>query len=253
METTNNLIEILESKTFVKNGNPFKSPSELLNPIIDIFGNDNITGFGTHPVTINDNDDNLTAFGRCGVIKHIPIDNEMSYQIGFMYSLEQGKPFVKIFSGFNISICSNMCIFGSKNTQKFDLLTQGTDGAYSEIENYLNNSSKNIEEGIKLINEMKNTILNREEVKNFLGEMCLNFSATKNVAGTSTILNASKLLTTKGDRHYFDEETTAWNVFNSLTDGYRDKTHILDQPEKVRNIYNVLKANVIKNTQMFLN
>lgn len=240
MKTSTEINEILESKQFCKNGITFQSPKELLTNVINLF-NENYKGFATHPVSVGEENEELTAFGRVGLIKEFSIDKEMNYQIGFLYSLEQGKPFIKVFSGFNISICSNMCIFNAKNISKFDIATNGTQGSYDMINTFLNEQSNEMQKGIKLISEMKKSELSRKEVKVFLGELCLNFSATKNIAGTSCILNASKLLTDKQSDYYFENFTNCWNVYNALTDGYRDKTHVIDQPEKVLSIYNEMK------------
>lgn len=243
--TTNNIIEVLESKQFCKNGIPYPSPSELLTPIIDMFNNENITGFGSHPVTVAENEIELTAYGRAGIVKTFDIDGEMNYNIGFIYSLEYSRPFIKVFSGINVKICSNMCIFNSDNLEKIDLLSEGTQKAYQKVQNFLINQERNCKDAIEIIKRMKATQLTYKETQDFFGRLLFNFSKVKNVAGTQTILKASSLLNNKSSHYYIaDNLTTAWNVYNSLTDDFREKSHIIDHPEKVWNIFKEIEQGI---------
>lgn len=236
MTTTNNIETILESKQFVKSGITFQSPREILNPVIEIFNNLEFTGFASHPSELGENDNILTSFGRAGLIAKLMDSEDMNYQIGFIYSVEQGKPFIKTFAGFNIHICSNMCIFNTRNIAKFDMLTNMA-GSYEAIKEFISNATDDYKKGINIINAMRKTEINLEGVKNLLGHLCLSFSSIKNIAGTNCILSASKLLTDKESIYYFENKTNCWNVYNALTHGFNDKTHIIDQPEKVLAIY----------------
>lgn len=231
---------IYTSKQYVKNGFYFDEPKTTINTLIDITGSENISLQGSHPIEIAENDNLLTAYGRLAVIKNFEIDEEINYSVGYIYALNVGKPFVKVFSGVNVRACTNLCVFNSSHRAKFDILTDGS-GAFEKVKDYIKDVNANIENARKIIFDMKNTCLNFEEVKLCLGQLLVNFSQSKNIAGTNCIVNAGKLITNPLTDYYFENETTVWNLYNALTDGYRDSTHIIDHPEKVLALYEEIK------------
>lgn len=232
---------ILNSKQYVKNGIYFPSPSEILQPVFDTLG----TGIelqGSHEITIGEDEKELTAYGRVAAIKRFDIDEETQYSIGFIYSLDNGKPFIKVFSGVNVRACTNLCIFNASHIAKFDILTNKY-GSYEALREYMQQQTKNCEDAKKIIADMKSFSMTLDEAKNALGNLLHGFSATKNIAGTNCLLSAAKLMTDKDSSYFWNgiENRNAWDFYNALTDGYRDKIHILDQPEKVLSLYREIK------------
>lgn len=245
-------IAILQSKQFIKNGVAFLKPLDYLNPIIDIIGSDNIAIEGSHLNEVGEDDVHLKSYGRISLIKSFEIDEEINYSLGYIYALNVGKPFLKVFSGVNVKACTNLCIFNANNITKFDILTNG-EGAAERMREYFLNVNEQINKAKVVIFEMKNTFLTTEEVKKCLGQLLMNFSNTKNIAGTTCIVNAAKLITDNNSKYYFENNTSCWNLYNALTDNYRDTTHIIDQPEKVLSLFNeMIKFKDIKQVQSIL-
>jgi hypothetical protein len=242
---------IYNSKQYVKNGFYFDEPSKTINTLIDITGPENISLQCSHPAEIAEDNNLITAYGRLAVIKSFEIDEEINYSVGYIYALNVGKPFVKVFSGVNVKACTNLCVFNSSHRAKFDILTDGS-GAFEKVKDYIKDVNTDIENAKKIIFDMKNTFLNFEEVKLCLGQLLVNFSKTNNIAGRNCILSAGKLITDPQSRYYFENETTAWNLYNALTDNYRDSTHIIDHPEKVLALYEEIKKFKTFTTQVNL-
>lgn len=239
METNINLI--LNSQRIVKPNLdfPFPSAHELLEPVINIFGENNFESFATHPesLQVTENDETLTAYGRAGVIKKIEIDENLSYNVGYMYALDLSKPVLKVFSGVNVKICSNMCIFNAEHFEKWELLTVGKSGGVAKVEKFMKNIDENLQQSLKIINVLKGMQFSEEETYKLLGDFLISFQLVSNHAGVNCITNAAKLLKQKGQPYYFEKFTSGWNIYNAITDYFGKKCHILDHPEKVWFVY----------------
>ena len=232
---------ILNSKQFVKGFSKFDTPLQMLEPVITSFGTEGLSLQGTHADTVAENNLELTAFGRVAAIKTIAIDGgeELNYQIGFIYSLEQSKPFVKVFSGVNVKVCTNLCVFNPSNIAKFFINDEGQmQASYARVEEYISNLSKDVKQAIQIINTMKNTPMNKKQVNDFFGQMLRNFTEVKNAAGKNCILSGMEHLCDKSSIYFFEQFTNTWNVYNAITHDFAKTAHIIDQPDKVLAIYN---------------
>lgn len=242
METNNfyTAEQILNSNQYVnpKTKQTFKTPLEYMNELNPLFGND-IQLQGSRETLQGINDEEQIAFGRVAFTKEYELTEDESYKIGFVYSYDHGKPFIKVFSGVNVHACTNLCVFNSDNITKIDIYSQGYEIATEAVKRYLKNKEQEIINAKKIIKAMKMTVLSEEEMNLCFGKILRNFSALKNVAGTTCILDAMKYLTDKNNRYFVapDKKTNAWHLYNALTDGYREKVHIIDQPEKVLSLY----------------
>jgi len=259
METTTNIQEILTSQRIVKGANQdiqFPAPDELLNPILEIFSKfiepNEITGFATHPESIGTKDDEiLTAYGRAGVIQKIVIDEKLTYNVGYLYALDLGKPVLKIFSGINVNICSNMCIFNATNFDKYELMSVGKSGAIEKIKNFMERRNEDCQKALQIVNVLKNLQFNEEETQKLLGDFLISFQVVKNYAGVNCITNAAKLLKTKGGIYYYEGVTSGWNIYNAITHYFGEKSHIIDHPEKVFFVYEKFIEHCKNNNQIF--
>lgn len=262
METTTTQKEINEriynSNSVVKNGLRYDEPKKFLDPIINLLGDENIFLQGSDPIQIGDteNQENLlSAFQRLSLIKKFEIDEELSYQIGFVYALDLAKPIIKVFSGVNVHACTNLCVFRADRLKEF-LILQGTEGAQPEIKNYLENLAKDMKQAKQIIFDMKNTKFTRFETRKMFGTFIDQFSAVKNIAGVQCILDAARQINEKNSLYYFEEDTNAWNLYNALTHDICNKKHIVQQPEKVLYLFNEMKkhkAFIPSNLELQLN
>jgi hypothetical protein len=253
-------LEILNSKSFVKGGLTFDSPEKLLTPVLSTQKDENdFILTASHPTEMAEEQENdqlikLTSYGRLMLIKKYNIDDEMTYNVGFLVCLDYSKPFIKVFSGVNVTACTNLCIFNASDVEKYELLNNDRDKSYIKVAEYFDNAERKIEQAKNIITSMKNTIYTKQETKTALGQLLWNFCAVKNIAGKTAILNAAELLSNpKNSRYYFEEEQTAWNFYNALTDGYRDKTHLIDQPEKVLSLFKEIQKLKPLSNQLTIN
>jgi hypothetical protein len=232
---------ILESNQFVNPVTGFQFPHPKM--FFDRLNNElkgEITINGSHETVQAINDIEQIAFGRVSFVKDFEISEDINYSIGFIYSYDYAKPFIKVFSGVNVKACTNLCVFNALHIEKFDFYTQGYEAAINKAIYYFNNVEKDILQSCKIIEAMKKTIFSPSEVDEFFGRILRNFSSIKNIAGVTSITNGMELLTNKKSRYFVapNKNTNCWNIYNALTDGYRDKTHIIDQPEKVLSLFN---------------
>jgi len=244
MKNTDNN-EVLNSHRFNKNGIEFPAPSYYLQPIIQ-FLNDSPEGLltvqGDDPDEVTDQStgQKLTAYRKVSLIKTFDVDTDLTYQIGFVYALDIGKPIIKVFSGINVRACTNLCVFGADKKQEF-LIANNTEGASLLIQNYIQSLHDDIVKAKQTIHEMKNTFFNEVQVEKLLGDFLMNFSRVNNIAGTQCLLDGAKFLTDKSSMYYFEKQTNAWNIYNAFTHNICNKKHILQQPEKVYSLFAEMK------------
>jgi len=230
MKNTENY-EVLNSHKFIKNGIEFPAPSYYLQPIIESFNNSpegNLVIQGDDPdeVTNHSTGEKLTAYRKVSLVKTFDIDEELTYQIGFVYALDIGKPIIKVFSGPNVRACTNLCVFGADKKQEF-LIANNTAGALLMVQDFISKLHDDIIKAKQIIHDMKNTFFNEGQVEKMLGDFLMNFSKVNNIAGTQCLLDCAKLLTDKTSLYYFEQNTNAWNIYNALTHQICNKKHII--------------------------
>lgn len=252
--------EILNSHSYVKSGQPFFSPSYYLEPFLNLVegSEGELKLDATHPTEIRDNNGTVTykAYERVSAVQEIKLTDELSYKVGYIYALDIGKPIIKVFSGINVFAYTNLCVFGAEKKQEF-LISNNFEGAAIQAKSYLQTLRQDADNALEIIHNMKNTFFDQQAVKDMLGEFLINFSKVKNIAGTQCLLSAAKRLTDKKDKlYYFEEQTTAWKVYNALTHDICNKSHLLHQPEKVQSLFSEMskfKTLKAENTPMLLN
>lgn len=232
---------ILNSNHFVKAGTPYPAVKELLKPFMEIFKEHEITLKESHEDEMQtQSGESLIAFKRVSALVNFPIDEEMTYQIGFVYALDLLTPLVKVFSGVNVRVCNNLCIFSNSMYKKENF--NNRERSFSDAIGYLKNIEKNMESAKNIIYQMKNFFINEQEKNMLLGKILQAVVAPKNLAGTQSVINAAKLFNDpKNARYYFKENTNAWVFYNALTEGYEGKVHLLDQPEKVLQLFELMQ------------
>lgn len=235
---------ILNSKQFVNNGLTFPSPNDLLKPFLT---SEHITGeitfSATGARTIAENGQELTAYERVSATTEIEIDTDLKYTVGLVYSLEQGKPIFKVFSGAKVKACHNLCIWGANKIHKIDNFSN-LQSIYQSANDFLKDIQNEIAKTKKIISAMKNFKISTEDSSKILGKILLEVIENKSVCGTQTIVNAGKLLTDLTSKYYHKQENfNAWLMYNALTESYAEKTHILDQPEKVLSLFQIMQNN----------
>lgn len=256
MNKETNTAKILASKSVEKNGFPFPSPAKLLQPVLNEFKK--LEGFeietvADEPLTLIDAENNeLIGYKRVLAKATIELTEGIKYQIGFVYALDLKTPLIKIFTGAEVIACTNMAVFGATDFVKLELLTN-LNKAPLIVEEFCKNSSAKLAEIKEMIFKMQNYVLTKRETYLLLGKMLAEFQSNefKSVAGTTSITNAAKLLFNSKSPYYWENSPNVWNFYNACTDNLREKTHVIDQPEKVFNFFKVIHnwLNKFENTK----
>lgn len=232
------LQEILESKVFVKgNSVNFNSPRAYLEPFLEELqkANADFTVKASGAVrNANDEDKTInTAFGRISVQGKIPGFNYSGSEgtIGIVYALDLQKPLVKVFSGQEVSTCTNMCIWGAEHVYQFDIMGSGMDKAYSMAREYVEKKAEAVELHKKYSEQLLEKRWSIPEVEAMLGRL-LHESMSERL-GTSAVIAATRdLFDQKSKYAIIGEETSGWNVYNAMTDYLSHKQDIIDMPTK---------------------
>ena len=232
------LTDVLDSKVFVKGSSiNFNSPRKYLEPFLESMNKLNpkwevdVSG-----IVSNAEDDNTmnTAYGRVAVQGLLPDcgTSESAGTIGIVYALDTQKPTVRVFTGQNVSICMNLCIFGAEHVFSADLLGGGMDRAYEMARQYIERKEEEVQFYVDTIGRLRSTQYHPEEVDQVIGRLLK--ESLNNKLGSSSIISAVRELTDPKSKYSLDSsgETNAWNIYNAVTDHISHKVDIFDRAIK---------------------
>lgn len=225
------LSELLETKRFIKGGVQFGTPSEYINPFIDIAGAmfPNISVRTSGKVENGEDDGDLnTAYAR-GLVEMTGSNVDGIKSIfGILYSLDTQKPIYKIYAGTEVVACTNLCVFRADELFTgfiLDGMSKGIIFAKQVISQY----EKIFQEYMKIQKSLENNIVKTHDI---LGKL-LNYSIKNNYLGTTPIVYAAKELQSSDSPYYAkDNECSMWNIFNAITQNLSHKADIADKASK---------------------
>ena len=240
------LNDLQESKIYVRNNISYMPPKEIINPFLDkldfdpetdqvsiqiqnavinqeIGGAENIA----YPRFLVELKRQLLTFG----------DVEYQNTFGLLIGMDQQKPLVKVYTGMNVSACTNLCIFNAEHVHAQNLM-EPLDNTWNAVEAFAKGEELKIDEYRKTHLELVNTVLNQEQVNERLGYLLRLAGDTR--LGTTPIVTAAKLLSSKQSLYYFEKETTMYNLYNSITQSITDSKDLLHRPDKTLGLTNLL-------------
>ncbi len=235
-----NVEDLLNSKTFVKEGGMLALPSPLmaLQPFMNI--TENIVG-GTYVVkasgaVINKNDDETdnVAYGRFNLEYKLPAlydTNNSFYTLGCVVALDTQKPVIKVYGGHRVSACLNMTIFNADQvfTQE---LTGNTDMCYKKVKEYFDRVEKTNEEYMRIVKTLSSRVLDQQAIHERIGQI-MEFGIKNPRLGTTVVIDGIKeMLNPKSVYAIRENSTTDWNVLNSITQFISTKADIIDESTK---------------------
>lgn len=231
------LTEVLESKTYVKPNSAidFKSPKFYLEPFLEVMEKNNIeyrikTGNPVINLNAEDSSENV-AYSRVLVESKIGENVPGFFSvIGIIYALDLQKPVIKIYSGENACVCTNLTIFQADRVFTQDMLGNFND-TYQKARVYLNEKAGEIERFKETYNTLTKTQLDQNELNRVLGYL-LRVSSTGKL-GTTPIVQASARLDDPQSVYYAQKEgTNLFNVYNAVTQSITNSKEFLDKPNK---------------------
>lgn len=239
------------SKLFVKNNMSFMHPKSLVDPFLDImqYSDSDDLVITTQNEVVNENEDKSEniAYPRFGIqinkkIQHEELGVDYNSRSGMLVALDVNKPVVKIYTGFEATACLNLCIFNASDTYSQDVL-QDFANMWKITNKYHDREQEKLNELTKAHEEMNNTYLRTPEVNEMLGRL---LRSGRLSIGTSPIVNASRLLDDNKSIYHYQNETTLYNIYQSVTQGITDSKEIIGKPDKtvaVAKLLGVLNTN----------
>lgn len=236
--------EILLSKTYVKENGAisFAPAREYIQPFLDKIPNAQWeVEVANEVVNKNEEDETLNiAYPRVSIKGKLGITDLYTSIIGLVYALDLQRPLIKVYTGQEVNVCTNLTIFNAEEVFTQDLL-----GNYKEIydkaQHYFERKEKQLEEYIRIYNDLVNTNLTNNELNELMGKLL--FKSHKTKLGTTPIVKASQLLKDPSSIYYVkdgkDFSCTKWNVYNSITQTL-GKSDILEKPSKVVSLSRIL-------------
>lgn len=237
--------EILKSKTFVKEGSGaiFRSPTDYLMPFVDTVNN-KLSGYkitskvSNAVVNMNDDGSENVSFGRVNIQADGPVIDGISMPtIGIVYGLDINKPVIKVYTGTNVSACTNLCVFNPADLFQMEIMNN-LERIYSLAEEYAEDISKKYEKYQKVIKELQSQEIDMMETQMLLGGLLMR-GVVDGVLGTNGVVMGTRELMDKKSVYSIKEGvTTKWNIYNAITQYITDKVDILDKPSKTLRLSN---------------
>ena len=237
MELT--LQQVLDSKAYMGGGVTYKPPREYLDRFIEIAQTFSPTEWEirTGDMVENANEDGSinTSYGKIFIKGRVRLDDEFSYSAGILFAASTQKPIIKVFSGLDVNACFNLTIFGADHISTALLTDDNFGKVYESAGAFVANRNAQYENYLRVISTLKSTRYNIEQLQNKLGYL-LEAGIKDNKLGTSAIVvGAKSLFDNKSKYRVEDDATTAWNVYNAITEAMKssDLTMIPDKTVKL--------------------
>jgi hypothetical protein len=155
-----------------------------------------------------------------------------------VFCLDTQKPEIKCFSGYNVDVCTNMCVFGNANILTVQL-KDGLSTAYEKMETFFTSAEKTMAMHQDVINTLNNNYYSYKDIEHFIGKALL-YATSNPHLGTTPVLKAVKLMLDKSSKYALDTKQggTGWLVYNAFTEALKDSS-IVDEPTKVALLENL--------------
>jgi hypothetical protein len=230
--------DVLKSKAYVKGGVAFSTPEQYLGDFVnkaDKLGAKLSARVDNKVVNANDDESLNEAFGRVLIEAKLGDERDgLSGTVGVLYSVDSMKPVVKTYYGDLVSACTNLCVFRAEDVFTGSILDGGDMDNFSRsYEEYLRHYFDKFEEYDKIVAQLKVSPIANKDVNTYMGNLLrYSVSVQGQYLGTNPIIGAAKSLFRSGTPYYIGkEDTTKWNVYNSITEMLK-KSSIADQATK---------------------
>jgi hypothetical protein len=168
-----------------------------------------------------------TAYGRAFVEARLGLEEEgMTRTIGVAFAFDLGAPQVQVYHGSVVSACTNLTIFATGGVVTLNYLQHA-----SRVAGALDIAAEAIDDDFKALvakaQELKATTYDAGDVRKKIGEMVLKSQQKGTQFDPSLVMNAAGLLVQPTSRYALapDGSTSAWNLYNALTQGITDRSY----------------------------
>lgn len=247
------LDEVLNSKVFVRPNSAitFKEPSAYIDPFTRILEKDPEYSEARMLVRVSDpvinqnaNGEKNIAYPRVGLeYMHENFEiGDMNFHsvVGFIYSLDSGRPVMKVYSGINVTSCLNLNIWNADQIHEVDLFGDSSE-MYEKAVLYFENSSK--EKFKSKYEKLITHVMGETEFHETLGNMRSTIIRNKTPFNIQLVGNAEKLLFSPSSKYYVGDQgsvqTTRWNVLNAMTQSISNDTEFILRPNKTLSLFKI--------------
>lgn len=193
----------------------------------------------------NANEDNTinSAYARLLIETQMNFDTEeLKKTVGLVIALDTAKPTLRAYTGSRVFACSNLALVGAENVFSCDPMVN-MENAFTTIRGYKDNAETEFRKQLEFYQNCKTTNWSSEEVNRKLGRLlelvCRENRYSK--LGTTPITTAAKLMYTRGTPYEIKENlTTAWNVYNAVTQSLTNTNDFVTTPIKTQIISNLI-------------
>lgn len=243
--------EILDSKTYVREGSPALSPRAYLTPVLEELTNycseDDIVIKSSHIIE-NANEDGTvnTAHGRVLVQAKLKEFNmlEADGTIGFVYALDKPVPEFVVYSGHEVFACTNLTIYADEAVNR---IKDNHRAAQDLVKQHLVSMEKRTEEFIQFHNTLQGRDIDIMELDTVIGRLHREVITKYKGVGQTPIGYAHKeMLNNKSPYALRDGHTDMWNLYNAITDFYSGKfkssQSLIERPLKTKELFNMFQT-----------
>lgn len=242
--------ELLNSKIYVKeSGVKFPSPNQLLDNFIDVFKDEHtgVWNIETASPIINANTDTQ---GEMNIAyPRVKLERKMESSItgfksvvGFIYGLDISKPVVKVYTGQEVTACTNLCIFNAEHVSQYDLLSGGDVKAHQKALSYYRKKEEEMQKYEEIYQRLNEQYIQESEFDELLGN-ALKRSIRKSLV--NVITKGTKLMIEPTSKYFVYPNGTfncsMWNMYNSFTE-VLNGAEIIDKPTKILQTYQLLQG-----------
>ena len=228
-----------ESKLYVRNGVTFQHPMHYIEPFLDAVGYDDgnqnlVLEYQNRVMNLNeeDNTENI-AYPRLKIeVNKGRVEfGEYENVFGMLLAMDQQNPVVKVYSGMNVSSCTNLCVFGNAHVSEQNLLSS-SDNAIDMAGMYYRANEEKIEQYREVHQKLITTVFLEDQLNRKLGEMLR--GTLKSKLGTSPIIAATRYITDKNSVYSVEEDgsISAYKLYNAVTQSITDSKDILYKCDK---------------------
>lgn len=235
-QKTLELNDLLDSKIYVRNNISYMPPREIINPFLEKVGYSgeeiNIQ-FQNEVINQNISGEENVAFPRflVEVKKQMLMFGDVQYQntYGLLVAMDQQNPVAKVYSGTEVSACTNLCIFNAEHTFTQNLM-ESLDNTWNAVKGFVSGEEAKIEEYRDTHLRLVANTLTQEDLNQKLGQLLRVSGSSK--LGTTPIVKAAKLVSDRTSTYYAEKESNLYNLYNAITQSITDSKDLLYRPDK---------------------
>lgn len=231
--------DVESAKSYVNSGGiSYPRPLEYAEKFMDILEvNEKNCRFELQGLVENANEDSSTNKAYARFLVETKLEHqteELQKTIGMVVNFDTQSPKIKVYSGDRVMACTNLLIAGAEQIYDQSLNSGVVDNAYTQLRYFRKNAEEDWNKEIAVWTKMKETELEGNQIEERLGKF-LHLVITSNkfkYLGTTPIVQAAKYLYSNSPYMIKDNKTSAWGLYQAVTQSITNANDIVKTPMK---------------------